>query len=274
MFSPLSSRSMDPRLTAASGVLRDAVGAIHNLQHLLGSTRVGPRALSRVIPDVRAACQPAIAAAGDLVKVVQEEQPREPVAELGSLITTRMLDLEGALATAKRFTAVERLALEQAVQQSVRDLDGALELVDLLVESSATSRVSLDATDVIRESATRADTGSGRGRRVRVQFASPEGPMMIRANPRVAVRLFAFIVGLVTRKENAAGVSATSEHDRCRLDVVAQRDDGEGLAVLVPPVIPLTERFVLEVAHMVGADVSLTLDTRAGSLAFPLTGGD
>lgn len=274
MLNPLSSRSMDPRLTAASGVLRDAVGAIHNLQHLLGSTKVGPRALSRVIPDVRSACRPAMAAAEELVKVVQENQPREPVAELGRIITSRMADLEQALATAKRFTAVERLTLEQAVQQSVRDLDGALELVDLLVESSATSWVSLDATDVIRESAARMDTGSGRGRKIKVRFVSHGDPMLIRANPRVAVRLFAFVAGLATRKENGARVSASSEHGRCRLDVIPEREDGDGFAVLVPPLIALTEPFVQEVAKIVGADVNLSVDGRSASLTFPLAAAD
>ncbi len=41
---PPPSRSVDPRLASASGVMRDTLGAIHNLQHLLGSVRVGPKA--------------------------------------------------------------------------------------------------------------------------------------------------------------------------------------------------------------------------------------
>lgn len=269
MLPPLSSRSIDPRLTAAGGVLRDAVGAIHNLQHLLGSTRVGPKALAQVIPDVRAACRPATTAVAELVAAAQEERPRESVEALGELVTTRMLELEHALSAAKRLTAAERLGLEQAVLHAVRDLDGALELVDLLVEASATSGVSLDAADVIRESRARTDTGSGRGRKVKVVVVPHGAPAPIRANPRVAVRLFGFLVARVARKEGGVRASVAPTPGGCRLDVVAQQDDGSGFAILVPPLISLTERFVEDIARGIGAEVSLGDGGRATSITFP-----
>ena len=71
--------------------MRDTVGGIHNLQHLLSSVKVGPKALARVIPFVHASCEPLITSAGDL--------PRDAGARLGSaesfedlsgLVTRRM----------------------------------------------------------------------------------------------------------------------------------------------------------------------------------------
>ena len=56
--------------------MRDTVGGIHNLQHLLGSVKVGPKALARVIPFVHASCAPLIASAGEL--------PRDASSRLGA----------------------------------------------------------------------------------------------------------------------------------------------------------------------------------------------
>src|SRR3954471_18990051 len=102
MAAPPSSRSVDPRLAATSGMMRDTVGGIHNLQHLLSSVKVGPKALARVIPFVHASCAPLIASAGDL--------PQDASARLGSsasfealseLVTRRMRELERVLDEAR-----------------------------------------------------------------------------------------------------------------------------------------------------------------------------
>src|SRR4051812_6692903 len=47
-------------LVEANGVVRDVVAAIHNLEHLLRSPRVGPRALANVIPDLKGLSDPLV----------------------------------------------------------------------------------------------------------------------------------------------------------------------------------------------------------------------
>ena len=40
------------------GTVRDALGGLRNLEQLLGSLRVGPRALLSVFPEFQACCAP------------------------------------------------------------------------------------------------------------------------------------------------------------------------------------------------------------------------
>lgn len=270
MLPPHSSRSVDPRLAAASGVLRDTVGAIHNLQHLLSSPKVGPKALARVIPDLRTACGPARSAAEELVEASGGAAAPLSIRELGELLSRRMADLAVALDAAKRLRASERLTLEQAMAGAVRDLDGALELVDLLVEASAPSGVSLDATDVIRESAARPDTGSGRGRKVTLEFRGAPEPILVRVNPRLAMRLFTVAVALVTRREGSAVVTLTSDARECRMEIAAGPAARETFIVSVPPLIPLSGRFAEDTAESVSARLELPPGELRAMLAFPL----
>src|SRR5438105_2999359 len=138
MAAPPSSRSVDPRLAATSGVVRDTVGGIHNLQHLLGSVKVGPKALARVIPFVHASCAPLIASAGDLPRDASVRLGKaESFEELSELVTRRMRELETVLGETRgeALRASDRLKLEAALSSSVRDLDGALELIELMVEA-------------------------------------------------------------------------------------------------------------------------------------------
>lgn len=267
---PQPSRHVDPGLTAASGVLRDAVGAIHNLQHLLGSQKVGPKALAQVTPDVRAACGPAVSAAEELVKAAHGAGGASgSVTKLGFLFASRMQTLEYTLMTAKRFGATERLALEQSLAHFVRDLDGGLELSDLFVEASATAGVSLDLMDVIRESAARSDTTSGRGRKVSVTVVPPAAPVLIRANPRFAVRLLAFAVASVVGRGTTARATLSAD-GHGGLIVVDAHGEAEGaVSMVVPQVIDLTRPFVRDVAELTGARFVVEPDARA-AVVFPL----
>lgn len=275
---PPSSRSVDPRLAAAGGVMRDTVGAIHNLQHLLGSMRVGPKALSRVIPDVHASCAPMVTAARDLVATARARVESVPsCADLAELIVVRMRELERALDHAKGVTlkASDRLMLEGTVTRVVKDLDGALELVELLVEASATGRVPVDVTDVVRESGSRPDTGSGRGRRVRVSIDAPEGAVLVRVNPRLALRLFAFsVAAAVGGKEDAVHAVITSDQASCRLHVEPSRGGKDGVIVPAPPLIDLSLRCAAEVARGGGGSLEASPDRAFVNLTFPIAEPD
>src|SRR5262245_37589493 len=135
MLPPASSRTVDPRLASASGVMRDTLGAIHNLIHLLGSVRVGPKGLARVIPDVQASCNQMVAAVREVVSTTEGARlGSKPVTEVGQIVATRMKELERALGLAKKsgLRAADRLALERSVTAIARDLDASLELVELL----------------------------------------------------------------------------------------------------------------------------------------------
>jgi hypothetical protein len=278
LIAPPSSRSVEPRLAALGGVMRDTVGAIHNLQHLLGSVKVGPKALSRVLPDVHASCNPMIEAVKDLVAAASVRSEAVPSStELASLVVARMRELEQALeqATSGALRASDRLNLEGAVGRVVKDLDGALELVELVVEASATGRVPVDVTDVVRESANRPDTGSGRGRRVRVSFSVPPAPLLVRVNPRLALRLFAFAVAAAGGKD-VVHTTIGEEGGKCYMRVepaVTGAAAKDAVTVPVPPLIDLSLRCASEVAR--SADGFLDVwSPPAAVVVFPIADSD
>jgi hypothetical protein len=281
MAAPPSSRSVDPRLAAASGVMRDTLGAIHNLQHLLGSVRVGPKGLSRVIPDVHASCAPMIGAAHELVAGVSARLPSvESAVALGELVIRRMQELEASLDHAKKsaFRASDRLHLETDIAGAVRDLDGALELVELLVEASASGSVPVDVTDVIRETAVRADAGSGR-RRIQVAFLNPAEPIAVRVNPRLALRLVALGVALSATRDGGVHVGIEPGGIACRLALAATPLEtngisSHGIVVSMPPLIDLTERCAADVARASGASFERGPRDRTAIVTFPSAASD
>jgi hypothetical protein len=273
MAAPPSSRSVDPRLAATSGVMRDTVGGIHNLQHLLGSVKVGPKALARVIPFVHASCAPLIASASDL--------PRDAMTWLGkcasfedlsSLVTRRMREIEAVLGDARgeALRASDRLRLEAAISGTVRDLDGALELIELMVEATATGRVPVDVTDVIRESTVRQDTGSGRGRRVDLSYEEPNRPIAVLVNPRLALRLVGFAAAIATGRDGGVHVEVTTADSSCRLCIAPPAHIEKPLTLAVPPLIELTERCVTDIAHAAAATVETTRGVKSAVASFPV----
>ncbi len=252
--------------------MRDTLGAIHNLQHLLGSVRVGPKALAHVIPDVRASCKPMAIAARELVAGAEGRGIGAASARsLAELITRRMDELDAAFGATKRgsLRAGDRLRLETSIAAGVRDLDGSLELVELMVEASAPGRVPVDAVDLLRESALRTDTGSGRGRRVRVTHDSAPPMISVRVNPRLAVRLLAFAAALAVGRGAGLHVKMAQEAHGCRIGMAVPAGAGEGLLVAIPPLIDLSERCAAEVALSAGIMLETIHEAHAAVVLFP-----
>jgi len=250
--------------------MRDTLGAIHNLVHLLGSVRVGPKGLARVIPDVQASCNQMVGAIREVVSTTEGSKfGTKAVGDVATLVASRMKDLERALGLAKKsgLRAADRLALERTVAAIARDLDGALELVELLSEASATGSVPVDVTDVIRESAVRSDQGTGRSRRLSVTFAPAEAPVIARVNPRLAMRLFAFAAALAAGKARSAHTTIRATDETCILHLAPPVDAGNPIVVAAPRLIAPSAECVVAVAEASGA--RLDRDSGEVTLTFP-----
>ncbi len=257
--------------------MRDTVGGIHNLQHLLGSVKVGPKALVRVIPFVHASCAPLIASAVDLSRDASAKLgSSDAFDELSELVTRRLHELEAALGEAKgeALRASDRLRLEQAISATVRDLDGALELIELMVEATATGRVPVDVTDVIRESTVRQDTGSGRGRRVELSFDEPSEPIAVLVNPRLALRLVGFAAAIATGRDGGVHVKVNRADSSCRLCITAPAQSTKQLSLAVPPLIDLTERCVAHIARAASANMEAARGARSAVTSFPVAAAE
>jgi len=261
MLPPASSRTIDPRLASASGVIRDTLGAIHNLVHLLGSMLVGPKALTRVIPDVQASCNQMVLAIREVVARTHGTKVHSlAVDDMAGLVATRMKALERALGQAQKggLRAASRLSLERTVAAIAKDLDGALEIVELLSEASATGSVPVDVTDVIRESAVRTEQGASRTRRLSVTFTPLESAITVKMNPRLAMRLFAFSAALAADRERSVHVDISQTGETCLLRIGPAAKSSEAIIVAIPPLIGPTAECVAAVAIGVGARVDRT----------------
>jgi hypothetical protein len=211
-----------------------------------------------------------VGAIRDVVSTTQGSKlGTKAVGDVATIVATRMKDLERALGLAKRggLRATERLALERTVAAIARDLDGALELVELLSEASATGSVPVDVTDVIRESAVRSDQGLGRSRRVSVTFTAAESPVVARVNPRLAMRLFAFSAALASGKSRGVHTTIRATGEYCVLRIVPPVGAGTPLVVAAPRLIAPSAECVVAVADAAGA--RFERDEGTVTLTFP-----
>ena len=262
-----TSRRVDPRLASAFGALRDAVGAIHNLEALVGSLRVGPRSLEKVIPDVSRACAPMATAAADLA----QGATTGPLAALEARFAGSARELEAALGSFQgALRARDRLALERSLRTVATDLDGAIDLAELLVESTARGRVPVDPGDVVREAAARPAAGLGRAERLPVTFADVKGAPTLSVNPRLAVRLFAFAAALGAGSGRPRRAHVSLDFSRpgwCALRVAAGEGPGAPLSLPLPTLLGLSREFAATIARESGA--ALEIEAAGASVVCP-----
>src|SRR6188508_1032261 len=99
--SPPSSRPYldeNPSLAEARATLRDALGALGNLDQLLRSLRVGPKAISAVLPDVLDSCGPAERATRELLNATGTRLgSTTAVTELEHFFTPRFEELQHSI---------------------------------------------------------------------------------------------------------------------------------------------------------------------------------
>ena len=213
------------RLEAARGAVRDTLGAVRNLEKLLMSIRVGPKAIASVIPDVHESCGPLETAFAVLLDAVRVRLP-EVAQAVNEYIRPRIDELERALSRGRRvpMNAKERLALERVVASVISELDGARAQVELLSDAVAGSFTRVAVLELAREtfkSGECRDGGPPRPVSARLECRQ-DGEVL--ANPRVAVWLIAAAIRLVASKHAEGSVLVATE----------RRNDGS-LAVTVAP---------------------------------------
>jgi len=188
-----------PRLSPiveGRGVLRDVLAAVRNLEDLLRSPRVGPRALARVIPELKGFGVPLLVSVDQILRSVQEaaELPVDAaVTEVGTYVEAVVarlhVSLERALGTA--LDAKSRLRFESALGQAGAELNGVRQLLDLLIRATERSETELDLEEVV-EVAFSAPSGNGRrATSIKVVAAYERDGTEFRASAGVLVPLVA-----------------------------------------------------------------------------------
>jgi hypothetical protein len=158
--------SQPPRNVAvdsARGALRDALGALGNLALLVGSAKVGSKAITGVLPDVLASCGPMREASAELFAAL-EGWPAVRLArdELQAFVAARIDELERELQAfvAEPLRTPERLDLDRVLGRVSRELDAAYSLMDMLEVATHEPKVVLNVPELLRRRLT--DPPSGR----------------------------------------------------------------------------------------------------------------
>lgn len=266
-------RGTDPRLDAARGLVRDALGSLSNLEQLLKSIRVGPKALSAVIPDVHASCAPLLGAVRELLGALRGHFPDTVAPDaLEAFIAPRVQALERALATARRrpVNAKNRLALEAVVGEAAQELDAARALIDLLEEALGGLSVRVDLLELVRSAAQPAERADAdEPGTVNATLAAPERSLELLVNPRLAIWLLGVGVQLMAGYESRTvpHVRLMVTGSQCGLRVERAPAPGETLRLAARRLIEPTEPCARAAARVGGAH--LTHEEDACTILWP-----
>ena len=205
--SPPSSRpylAEDPALVEARGTLRDALGALGNLDQLLRSLRVGPKALSTVLPDVLDSCEPAVLAFERLLDAARKQLGDAPaLSALEGYFKPRVDELKESISRATKtpMHARHRLELERVVTRISPELEAARGLLDLLEEALAAPSIRLK----LRELLSQITISEGRkSETVRCRLHGEIDDVELLVKPQVTMSLLTLGTNLVARVEPAA----------------------------------------------------------------------
>lgn len=186
---------------AARGAVRDGLAAQQNLEHLLRSPRIGPRALAKVVDQLRPGCAPLTEALELLLqKLAARVTDAAVTTSLRTFMVGRTQRLEQALQSAAEsdMGAKARLRLEAEVGRVRPELAAVGELVDLLDAAATCSPTELDVNALTAEAVAKlAPARRDAQSLVRVVvMPAPERPTLL-ADPRVVMPLIAIMLGFL-----------------------------------------------------------------------------
>ncbi len=241
------------RAPSASGAMRDALAALHNLDALLRSDSVLYRTILDLVPELRTSTAPLRAAferarAGEGASVEVGDYGVDRVAAL-----ERLLD---ATATADD----ERDDLARRARSLAGELEATADLLALLERAEDPAVTDVDVPLVLREAARRSASGRGAERTVRLQ-ALPSA-CAVAADPRVVGPLFALLVARVS----AVGAREVVARVHCHEAVCAVTVEPAGaaeaaleeLTMRVLPAVPPAASVAREAAARSGATLELS----------------
>jgi hypothetical protein len=253
------------QLRNALGALKDTIGAVGNLDELLRSPRVAPKAVSAVLPDM-AATLPALRAELEATQALLAGRfdPRS-VEQVCAFILDDVAALTQALAEAtpnqRALTASTRLALERKVDKLQQRLLGALPLCELLVELWREPSLPIDVHELL-VLLRQGDQSHGlRGEALQVTLRASEVPVWLRCSPRAALTMIAVGAGLLRDEQPSGGlrieVGTQAGVGRTALTLLPHPPDVPLFKLVVPPVVAPTRSCLEAAATAIGVRVEL-----------------
>jgi hypothetical protein len=266
--SPVESSTRLAPLSESRGVLRDALAAIANLEHLLRSPRVGPRALAQVIPGLRGLCDPLEASVHQMlaqVRVSAEVPVDGACDQLAGFATTVCNRLRVSLASHTALDARSRLAFESSIVREGAELNSVLQLLDLLVRATERSDTELHIDEVVSVLFTPATRPMARREAAKVVVSYTGESIGFDANPHVIISLVSIGIAMVHAAQGTSDdpiyLSALCQDDS--LAVAISNDcplPGKAHLFDPPLIIPPT----LECARTAASLISSTFEADLG----------
>jgi hypothetical protein len=227
----------------AHGSVRDGLAALRNLENLLKSPRIGPRALGQVVAEVRPGSRPLGDAFSLLIDIIGRRNGNLPlVSELTAFTQARVTRLDNALVHAVRsdMGAKARLTLEAEVGRLASELDALRRLVDLLDAATSLAPTELDLNAVATVALAKLAAPVPRPpRMVHVGFSQAPQSATVFADPRVVIPLISVAIGLVARSgvRFIELIARSKPNGEALLACAAEGGESQARTPCVPPPI-------------------------------------
>lgn len=134
------------------GSLREALAALRNLEHLLGSVQVGPKVLAQVLPELEASAAGWSREASRLLAYFRERSEGEAeITEFDDFTRRSFADFSRVLARSRASTASAktRLTLERDVRRLVPLFASAFDHLELLVDATWAPELPLNLRELL-----------------------------------------------------------------------------------------------------------------------------
>ena len=254
------------------GALRDALAVLRNLDQLLRSIKVGPKALAMVIPDVHASCSGLSTSTRTLLDALNGALPDAlPATDaLWRFMVPRVQRLEQELADAqgRPVNAKQRLSLQKSVVTLAGDLDSSRALIDLLGNAAWGARVYLNLVELVNQTAQSVEPGLQRLAPIAATVRAPHTPVELLVNTHASLALVAMAVSVVqnSRPRVRPHVLITADGDERRIQVTSEESSGQDLVVARRRIVEPTQICMAAAAQAMGARVQASEDGTQVSL--------
>ncbi len=226
----------------AQGALREALSALGNLEQLLRSRNVGPKAISSVLPDIATSCDQLLQRLKPFYECSKNEHNQECLSRVDELLSVQLEQLSSLLGKAtkrKPLNATTRLKVEAAVVKIVRELGGVLPLFELLVDASQEGPTMdwLEALSLSRSGDQSLTPGTTHARaNLQSDFETVTASMA----PRFALNLVRVGAALVVRPEEPLRLAFGPGPNGPELTIDRRPANGPSVDLLLPCVIETT----------------------------------
>jgi len=247
----------------AQGYVRDGLASLRNLENLLKSPKIGPRALEKAVAQIHAGCSPFRDALVSIVDMVGSRKAELPVGSLSDFARDRVDQLCHAVSNAakKDMGAKSRLRLERQITEVLPDLDVVRELIDLLDSATYSAPTELDLNALLWETLThRVSPHPNQPEVVPVALSRAAEGATVWTDARVLMPMMSIAFGSVAH-QGAKQMHVSAELDeQGGASVLCRRDDDHPAANLpcVWPRVVMPSRDVLSVASaLTGVTLSM-----------------